>query len=215
MSVTHHPGDELLWAHAGGTGSLAQSLLISCHLSYCPHCRNEVAILEALGGALLNDAPPQPLADNALQTAMTRLNGASVAKPEQSSLSIARPVPPPLRRFVGADLDRVRWRRVTRGLSYRMLLKRGGARVYLTKSAPGSGIGLHTHKGNELTLVLAGGFSDEAGSYTEGDIVLTTPDINHTPVADDDGDCITLAMTDAPLKFRSVGAGLVARIFGF
>jgi putative transcriptional regulator len=216
VSVTHHPGDELLWSQASGAGSLAQSLLIQSHLSYCPKCRDEIAILESLGGALLRDTPPQPLAENALQTAITRLDGATIAKPEPSlPLSIARPVPPPLRRFVGADLDRVRWRRVTRGLSYRMLLKRGGARVYLTKSAPGSGIGLHTHHGNELTLVLAGGFSDEAGSYTEGDIVLTTPAINHTPVADDDGDCITLAMTDAPLKFRNIGAGLVARIFGF
>jgi len=94
-------------------------------------------------------------------------------------------------------------------------MRHGRSRVYLTKSAPGAGIGLHTHYGNELTLVLSGGFSDEMGSYTLGDIVLTTPEINHTPIADDDGDCITLAMTDAPLNFRNKAAGFVAWLFGF
>jgi len=190
------------------------SLMIATHLTYCPKCRAEVSILESLGGQMLRDLPAAALDARALETVLARLDSATVEKPA-ASIRIANPVPRPLRSFVGDDLNRVRWRRVTRGLSYRMLMRRGRTRIYLTKSTPGSGIGLHTHHGNELTLVLAGGFTDEMGSYAKGDLVLTTPEIHHTPVADDDGDCITLAMTDAPLKFRNAGAGLVARIFGF
>jgi putative transcriptional regulator len=217
MSVIHHPNDELLSAYAAGTGEPAVSLMVATHLTYCPKCRADVSILESLGGQMLRDLPAAALDARALETVLARLDSATVEKvvPIVASIKIGNPVPRPLRSFVGDDLDHVRWRRVTRGLSYRMLMKRGRTRVYLTKSSPGSGIGLHTHHGNELTLVLAGGFTDEMGSYGKGDIALTTPEINHTPIADDDGDCITLAMTDAPLKFRNPGAGLIARIFGF
>jgi putative transcriptional regulator len=217
MSVIYHPSDELLWTYAAGAGEPAASLMVATHLTYCPKCRAEVSILESLGGQMLRDLPAAALDARALETVLARLDSATVEKvvPIAASVKIGNPVPRPLRSFVGDDLDRVRWRRVTRGLSYRMLIRRGATRVYLTKSAPGTGNGFHTHKGNELTLVLAGGFSDEYGTYTRGDLIHTTPEIQHTPIADDDGDCITLAMTDAPLKFRNVGAGLVARIFGF
>jgi putative transcriptional regulator len=216
MSVAHHPNDELLWSYAAGAGEPAVSLMVATHLTYCPKCRTEVSLFESLGGRLLHDLPPAALDASALETALAGLDSVAVEKPAPAaSIKIANPVPRPLRAFVGRDLDRVRWRRVIPGLSYRMLMRRGRTRIYLTKSTPGSGIGLHTHHGNELTLVLAGGFTDEMGSYAKGDIVLTTPEINHTPIADDDGDCITLAMTDAPLKFRNAGAGLIAWIFGF
>jgi putative transcriptional regulator len=216
MSIVHHPDDELLWAYAAGAGEPAASLLIATHLTYCPKCRAEVSISEAVAGQLLHDLPPESLDARALESVLARLDAATVAKPASgAAVKIAHAMPRPLRAFVGDDLDRVRWQRVTPGLSYRMLMRGRRARVYLTKSRPGTGIGLHTHHGNELTLVLSGGFTDEMGSYGVGDIVLTTPAINHTPIADDDGDCITLAMTDAPLKFKNVGAGLIARIFGF
>jgi putative transcriptional regulator len=216
MSIVHHPDDELLWSYAAGAGEPATSLLVATHLTYCPKCRAEVSISEAVAGQLLRDLPPASLDVHALESVLARLDAATIEKPAlRASVKIERAVPRPLRAFVGDNLDRVRWQRVTPGLSYRMLMRGRRARVYLTKSRPGTGIGLHTHHGNELTLVLAGGFTDEMGSYGVGDIVLTTPAVHHTPIADDDGDCITLAMTDAPLKFNSIGAGLIARIFGF
>ena len=81
--------------------------------------------------------------------------------------------------------------------------------MQLIRTAPGAGVGTHTHRGEELTLVLTGGFTDATGSYRRGDLQTTTPEIVHRPVTDDDGTCITLAMTDAPLKFMSpvVGRG--------
>jgi len=218
MSVVHHPDDELLSAYAVGAGDPALSLIVATHLTYCPKCRADVSILESLGGQLLCDLPASALDARALKTLLARLDNASIEKPATAaSMKIGNPVPRPLRSFVGDDFDRVRWRHVARGLSYRMLVRRGATRVYLTKSAPGTGNGFHTHKGNEFTLVLAGGFSDQYGTYTRGDLIHTTPEIHHTPIADadEDGDCITLAMTDAPLKFRNPGAGLIARIFGF
>jgi putative transcriptional regulator len=63
--------------------------------------------------------------------------------------------------------------------------------------------------------VLTGGFTDVTGSYRRGDLQTTTPDIVHHPVTDADGYCVTLAMTDAPLKFMSPLVGVLGRLFGF
>lgn len=158
MSLTHHPDDELLETCTSGAGDAGASLLVATHLTYCSKCRDETSVLETLGGALLSDMPPSALHDDAFENVVARLENTPVKKPVRaSSVDIARPMPAPLRAYAGADLDRVRWRHVSPGLSYRMLMKQGQTRVYLTKSKPGSGNSLHTHRGIELTLVLAGG----------------------------------------------------------
>ena len=65
----------------------------------------------------------------------------------------------------------------------------GGARAEIIRIAAGVAIPWHTHKGQELTLCLAGGFSDGRGSYGPGDVSLADPSIRHQPRADDDGAC--------------------------
>jgi putative transcriptional regulator len=52
----------------------------------------------------------------------------------------------------------------------------------------------------EMTLLLAGGFSDETGHYLRGDVALADPSVDHRPVADPGEDCLCLAVTDAPLR---------------
>ncbi len=58
----------------------------------------------------------------------------------------------------------------------------------------------HTHAGLELTLVLQGGFCDRTGHFLRGDVAEADSDVDHRPVADDDGPCLCLAVTDAPLR---------------
>jgi putative transcriptional regulator len=57
--------------------------------------------------------------------------------------------------------------------------------------------------------VLEGGFSDILGSYERGDITINDSSVDHQPVADDDGDCICFAVTDAPLRLT----GRIGRLF--
>ncbi len=215
MSVVYHPDNELLTAYAAGAGGEAESLLVGSHVALCPRCRGETAILETVGGVLLDEDCPLPVTPDLFDAAMARIDTIPAEGPRPSAPDRTNTVPAPLRRYIGDALDEVRWRYVTHGLSYRKLINRGSTRAYLTKSAPGAGIGPHTHRGNELTLVLAGGFSDADGHYERGDLIAASPSVRHSPLADPDGFCITLAMTDAPLVFPSWGAGLVARIFGF
>jgi len=72
----------------------------------------------------------------------------------------------------------------------------------------GSAVPDHGHHGTELTLVLKGAFADEVDHFGPGDIEVANEDLDHTPIADIGEDCICLAATDAPLKFK----GLVPRL---
>ena len=62
--------------------------------------------------------------------------------------------------------------------------------------------------GMELTLVLQGAFADENDRFGRGDIEIADEEMEHTPVALTGEDCICLAATDAPLRFR----GLIPRL---
>jgi putative transcriptional regulator len=68
----------------------------------------------------------------------------------------------------------------------------------------GASVPDHGHRGTELTLVLQGAFVDEVDHFGPGDIEVANEDLNHTPVADIGADCICLAATDAPLRFRAL-----------
>jgi putative transcriptional regulator len=216
MTIRHHPGDEFLMAHASGAAGEAVSLLVGTHLALCPLCRSKVASMEQIGGALLDDVAPADMSAASLPAVMAKLDDVA----QDKDVRAAGPLPPviapePLRSYIHGDIDRVRWIPIGPGVSYRPLLKHQDARVQLIRTSPGAGVGTHTHRGEELTLVLAGGFTDVTGSYRRGDLQTTTPEIVHRPVTDDDGYCITLAMTDAPLKFMSPVVGALGKLFGF
>lgn len=213
--ITHHPGDELLIAYAAGASDEAMSLIVATHLALCPECRREVARAERAGGALLDDLDPAPLSDSALASTMARLNGAEAKPASNLGPRNGFKTPEPLRSWVGGDLDSVRWISVTRGLSYRPVLLRKDTSAQLVRSKPGHGISLHTHRGEEFSLVLTGGYSDATGHYLRGDVQTAAPDLLHHPVADAGEDCITLAVANAPLAFRNPFVGLLAKLMGY
>jgi putative transcriptional regulator len=66
----------------------------------------------------------------------------------------------------------------------------------------------------ELTLVLSGAFSDATGEYRRGDLQEADEDLQHRPHAAPGEDCICLAVTDAPLRFRSLAARMVQPLLG-
>jgi putative transcriptional regulator len=71
----------------------------------------------------------------------------------------------------------------------------------------------HGHRGTELTLVLQGAFADANDRFNRGDIEIADEDVTHTPVALAGEDCICLAATDAPLRFRGLMPRLAQPLF--
>lgn len=214
MTIAHHPADELLLSYASGASDEAVSLVVATHLALCPQCRSAVAEAEAVGGIMLEQENTVPLSDGALSSVLSRLDDeASAPAPEVPQTTFI--APEPLRSYLGGDLDGMKWTNLAGGIYFKPLFRRGKSRAYLIRSKPGCSAGWHTHLGEELTLCLTGGYTDETGQYARGDLQTTTPDILHRPVADEGEDCIVLAMSDGRLKFRSRLTGLIARLFGF
>lgn len=199
----HHPGTDLLLAYAAGTLAEAPGLLVATHLALCPRCRAEVAGMEAIGGALLSDSDAAtPISSGLLSNVLARMDGPPLAEPprrRQVTPGRTPVLPEPLRSYIGGDIEQIRWRRTIPGLHEADVNCTGGA-VRMMRIRSGMGMPQHTHHGDEFTLVLQGGFTDASGHYLRGDFAATDPAVDHRPVADEDGDCICLAFTDAPLR---------------
>lgn len=216
MSITHHPGEELLLAYASGAASEPVGLLVASHLTLCPQCRATVRAAEAAGGALLAAAEPAPVGADAYNSVLARLDApmphtANVLRPAAA----ASDVPAPLRSYVGDDLSKIFWIPVAPGLSHHVLMTRGRMRARLIRAKPGASVAAHTHRGEEWTMVLTGSYHDVTGQYGPGDLHSTTPEVDHEPTADPGPVCINLAVTDAPLIFHTLLAKVVGRVFGF
>ena len=72
-------------------------------------------------------------------------------------------------------------------------------RVSLLRLAPGRGLPVHRHKGEEYTVVLHGGFTDSTGNYGPGDFAFGPGDNEHEPSADAGDPCIALIVLDNPI----------------
>jgi len=216
----HHLSDELLLDHAAGSLPEPVALLVATHLALCPACRKHEADLEAVGGALLNEIEPEPIEGGGLDALFARIEagggapeaGESDAMADAASKPVASDTTPtlprPLRDYVDGEIDALAWRRRGKLSEARLLPDARGGTVKLLRIPAGAMMPKHTHRGTELTLVLEGGFSDERGHYLRGDVAIADEDITHRPRADDDGDCLCLAVTEAPVRL----AGPVARL---
>ena len=193
MMPTHHPADDLLIAYAAGSQDEPLALVVATHLALCPRCRTEVERLEELGGVLLDEQTPEALGDESLERVLARLDEAAPEEPPQraaASAPVDTRVPRPLRDYLGAGLDELDWTSF-RGLEKVELLREAsGFRTRLMRIKSGTAMPVHTHEGSELTLVLAGGFSDEHGHFLRGDLAEADASVDHRPIADPGEDCI-------------------------
>lgn len=212
-SIQHHPGDETLMSYAAGSLPAALALVTGCHLQFCSECRQRVAELEALGGGMVDDLAPRALSAGHREAMLQQLDMPSAAVPQRDSAT-AWTTPPPssgvprlLRRFLGdSDLEDLAWKTVVPGLQ-RLALPCEEGSAFMLRIAAGKKMPVHSHRGNELTLVLQGGYSDVLGQFNAGDLADLDGSTEHQPIADADQDCICLAALDEPLRFR----GWIAR----
>ena len=215
MTIHHHPSEELLLDYATGALGETWSLAIATHMALCPVCRSAVADMEALGGSLLADLAPEPVAQSAIDAVMARLDEdveAEAAMPVSapSRDGAAMILPEPLRGYVGGDVSTLQWQRLGMGASQLIIpTADDGATARLLRIPAGRPMPTHGHRGLELTLVLAGAFSDATGDYGRGDLQEADDSLEHKPHAAPGEDCICLAVTDAPLRFKSVAARLL------
>lgn len=223
----HLPPEEMLLDYATGNLPEPLAVLVASHLTLAPESRRELRVLEDLGGALLDDAEPAPLAEDALERVMARLDAEPMAAPAASAsgsgapagataaalpegVQIADELPAPLRRLL-AEQAAAGWRRRGSVAELDLMADYPGYKTRLLRITAGARVPQHTHDGAEYTLVLEGSFADTTGRYARGDVSVADAEVTHQPVAGQECDCICLVVTDAPLKMT----GPVGRILNY
>ncbi|MAN45379.1 MAG: hypothetical protein GYB49_15900 [Alphaproteobacteria bacterium] len=210
---------ELYSAYAAGRLDPAFALLLETQSMLRPQVRQAMAVGETVSGLMLERDQPAAMSANAGVRALAMIDemeaaggalDAALRLPEEPELS---DLPEPLREPALRAYGGKGWQNLASGIR-RLGLDVGSAlEVELYRIQPGARVPRHTHGGQEFTLVVSGGFSDETGSYGPGDMAINGPEDTHQPVGDADGICYALAVRDSGLRFTGV-MGLVQRLLG-
>lgn len=206
--ITHHPGEDLLLSYSAGSLGESWSLGIATHLALCPTCRGAVAAAEEVGGLLLEDSDSAEMPANSLDKVLALLDEPAADFVEDAVPAGRGVLPQPLRGYVGGDVDSIGWKSIGGGAYQYLLDTADSAQARLLLIPEGKPVPEHGHRGREVTLVLAGSFTDQVGKFGRGDLEDADADLVHSPTAGGGEDCVCLAITDAPLKFR----GLLPRL---
>jgi putative transcriptional regulator len=199
MTPRHHPSEALLMDYASGTLDAARELVIGAHIASCEDCAREIALMETVGGAMLDALPPSTIAPDALAAVLGRIE-----RPEPAAT-------PPIDqkadwiRVPSAVLDAAKKRRrwAAPGVWVAPVTgDRNGKRAYLLRIGKGMSVPRHTHRGTELVIVLKGAYADGQTCHRAGDFAENAVELVHQPEATRDGECICLIAADGALVPR-------------
>lgn len=205
--IRHHIPDHMLDAYRAGTLPHVFAVVVATHLSLCDQCRASHEAGDMIGGALLHREECAALRPGARDRMMAALN----TPPPPPPLRASGIFPAPVMQELGGRPPR--WRMLGGGIRQQILSADREGSLRLLYIPPGKAVPEHGHRGQELTLVLQGSFSDSGGSFHRGDVETAHEEIDHQPVAGPGLPCICLAATDAPLRFHAMIPRLLQPIF--
>ncbi|MGX9461455.1 ChrR family anti-sigma-E factor [Shewanella sp. A14] len=210
--INYHPDQHLLSLHAKGELPLSMSIAISAHAEFCSHCQQQlqqmtIALSEQQFNshsttnivntdtsqldALLNQFLSSTLdsLETEQATPLNNIEDISVNVKGQHYL-----LPKAFRKQVNTS-----WKGIGKVSRLRLNTGEQQARASLLHIAANGEIPEHTHKGAEVTLLLAGEFSDCYNTYKPGDFLLLDKEHQHSPKTVEG--CLCYTIVDAPLYF--------------
>jgi putative transcriptional regulator len=224
--IEHHISDELLLEYAAGSLGEAWSVAVATHLAMCPACRERLSLMENAGGMCLDAAGDMDTSDtenSSWSALLEKLDevprvgrpGATSTARSKVDAAPSRRVPEPLRSYLGSDVETLKWKPLGVGAyHFPIQTREKSASIRLLRIPAGKPVPEHSHGGRELTLVLRGSFHDGDMLFGPGDFEEADSSTQHQPIATPGEDCICLAVTDAPLRFKSLLVRLVQPLIG-
>ena len=194
----HHAPDAMLAAYAAGSLQYPFAVLVSAHVSACDECRARLGAHVVAGGIVLEGLPGATVSGATRQRTFAALDEPAAPRPHHRARDI---YPAALVQLLGGGPPR--WQPLGFGTKQAVLWRGDSGTVRLLSIPAGQAVADHGHRGLELTLVLAGSFSDEKGEFRSGDLAVADEVLVHVPKAGSGGPCICAAATDAPLRFQS------------
>jgi len=201
--ITHHLSDEFLVEYANGSLPGPEALVVGSHLAICAECRNRVETFETVSAVLLEEGEAEAVSPGALDTILAKIDGpeeedaAPLIEFDRDTLQV---IPPPLRNYLDGSLSDLNWKRTGRGIEEASLVRDEDVRISLLRIRAGQKVPSHTHRGEEFTLVLSGGYADGDDHFGKGDVSLADSAKDHAPVADSDGPCLCLTVRNGATR---------------
>lgn len=204
--IKAHPVQAMLRAFAADELPLPLAVGVSAHCELCPYCAARLrACEEELARQYLapaQECEPLPAAFDAMLAGILQQPVASAAALSQSAavqpeLQVAGQsyrLPRVLARHQAPS-----WRHIGAIRQVSLPLDEQGARASLLHIEAGGRIPEHTHKGYELTLLLAGTIEDGDTRYQAGDFIWRDASHAHSPHTPDG--CLCYTVQDAPVQF--------------
>lgn len=207
--INYHPEARFLTDYAAGSLPASQALCVATHLHYCAVCRAKAGELNELGAELFCRQTPAEVKAEEFAQLMQRIDAmpqtaqsSAATQTERNRMSSL--LPRALQKLTNDNLDALDWRQI--GRNFRFATLNLGDRLRETSLLfikAGGSLPHHRHRGDEITVVLSGSFSDSEGKYSVGDFVVRTQGESHRPVASQDQDCLCLATLDAPIRMSN------------
>ena len=213
--VSFHPDAKFMTDFAAGSLPLSEAICVAAHLEFCSKCRSHVQQLSDLGAQLMSRLEPQsaPGDDGGFDQLMQRIDSddsdmsVSSASTEVARASSANPpgLPRVVQKLATDGLQNLKWAQFGKSLRIAPINigeKSRETSIYDIKA--GGCMPEHEHRGEEITVLLTGSFSDTEGKYVKGDFVVRHAGERHQPTATLDTDCICLVSLAQPVKPSSL-----------
>jgi putative transcriptional regulator len=203
---THHVPEHGLVEYVAGAATDGAALAFACHVSLCGACAAEVAALESLGGAILEESPGQELGSGALESVLARLE----TTPQLAAAAAETVAPPSF--LSGCDLPAPLlralpsvqgWRTVVPGMRVVDLpLAVPGGAVRLVRFKGGVTIPFHDHGGPEYIVVFTGALEEKSDGqrFGRGDVSIRLPGERHEQRATPGEPCVALVVNEGALR---------------
>lgn len=205
MKPHHHLDVATLIGYSASALPTAFAAVVSAHLSACAQCREQWHEADRVGGHLLEQQEGATLSPATRERLLSRLH-AEAAAPQASPAAMETRrdpdlLPQPLWPYFGQSYRALRWRLIGPGIHHIRAQGVHDGHLMLLRVAPGRSLPMHSHGGNELTMILQGAYDDALGHFAPGDVADLDSDTEHQPVTSPGVPCICVAATDAPLRF--------------
>lgn len=201
--ITHHLSDEFLVEYSNGSLPAPEALVVGSHLAICTECRDRVETFENVSAVLMEDGDVEAVSPDALDAVLAMIDDpveedeATLIEFDRATLEV---IPPALRTYLDGNLSELNWKRTGRGIEEVSLAKQDDIRISLLRIRAGQKVPSHTHRGEEFTLVLSGGYTDGDAHFGKGDVSLADDSKDHAPVADAEGPCLCLTVRNGAAK---------------
>lgn len=205
--INHHPKHELLTVFSRGELPSSLSAAIAIHADMCPLCQDNIAAITHQQAQISfeqahlhnfiveNDVEDKD--EDLIDFELMIDNIVADDKLDMINISPDKTITVVGESFILPkaikNMELGAFSHIGKLSRARFKLNEGVVHTSLLHIQPGGSVPEHTHKGYELTLLLAGSFHDEQGCYGAGDFIMLDDNVTHKPVSEHGCLCLTVA----------------------